>query len=854
MVKNTIFHHKRHTQKTDSINNWINFPICPTSTFFLLMVCYHFFSNFKGCENMKNRRIPRDKMKFYERTGGFFGEWTGTLRTKIRTAGKEYSPGLFLRGLALGAAGFMLGGAELYFSASPLGAAWLCAAPDGIPYILTGVLLSALLRGEEALVFSLSAVFAVALRVVVRCAIEPPKEGRMSEALFSESLYLRMATAAVAAFGVGFYRIFVGGFYVYDLCGCIASTVIAPVATALYMPLFAKNEDQLPEADSTAGKLLTEASFFALLFSLTLAARGIEFAGLSPLHIAVTASILYTVRTRGAARGIIAGALCGAVGGFEYFVTYAIGAAGAALFMNLSVLAAGVAIPICGAFRSLIFSDAEGFILLFPSQVAGLALFCLISLFCERVDLFRNKSESAATPSANPIDTRERMRELSAAFSGLAESFSELASTRRRPTEGELRAACDTVCDKVCLKCPNRNLCWNLEYASTLDIISKICSSVLSHGFVEVSDLPEYMRRRCPSIDEITDGVNRAATDLVRECLEDGRLAGFSADYRAVSAALAEAVAEDTRENSEDLERTERVGKILSEAGVRYSSVSVIGKRRIVVRAENVNLSRASLKAAQLRKELERELDCLLSPPTLAPSGAGVSLEFFSRRRFSVSFGAARSAAQSCDPCGDNICTIDNGDDYFYAVICDGMGQGSRAAFASGASVGFLKQMLEAKMSVETSLSVLNAWLRADREECSVSIDILKIDLLSGRGAIYKSGAAPSFLRRGRDVFPIEAEGFPIGILKQTNATRTDLTLSDGDVILMGSDGIDPDGRIVCGDEVWLLDILESVDPQRNESATLAAKRTVSAARQAGSSDDVCALYVALRDEPFEEE
>ena len=803
---------------------------------------------------MKNRRIPRDKMKPYERFGGFFGEFAGALRTMIRVTRKEYSPRLFLRGLALGAVGFLLHGAELYFSASPLGAAWLCAAPDGIPYILTGVLLSALLRGEEALVFSLSAVFAVALRIVVRCAIEPPKNESLTDALFSESVYLRMATSAVAAFAVGFYRIFVGGFYVYDLCGCIAATVIAPVATALYMPLFEKNEDQLPETDGMPGKLLYESAYFALLFSLTIAARGIEFAGLSPLHIAVTASILYTVRTKGAARGIIAGALCGAVGGFEYFVTYAIGAAGAALFMNLSVLAAGVAIPLCGAFRSLFFSDAEGFILLFPSQVAGLALFCLISMFDEKMASFHNRAEAKANPAANPTDSRERMRELSAAFSGLAESFSELASKRRRPTEGELRAACDAVCDKVCIKCPNRNLCWNLEYASTLDIISKICSSVTAHGFIEVSDLPEYMRRRCPSIDEITDGVNRAATDLVRECLEDGRLSGFSADYRAVSAALAEAVAEDTRENSEELERTERVAKILTSAGVKYSSVSVIGKRRITIKAENVNLSRASLKAAQLRKELERVLNCMLSPPTLTPSGTGLSLEFYSRRRFSVSFGAARSAAQTGDPCGDNICTVDKADDYFYAVICDGMGQGSRAAFASSASIGFLKQMLEAKMSVETSLSVLNAWLRADREECSVSIDILKIDLLSGKGAIYKSGAAPSFLRRGRDVFPIEAEGFPIGILKQTNATRTDLDLTDGDVILMGSDGIDPDGRIVCGDEVWLLDILESVDPQRNESATLAAKRTVSAARQAGSSDDVCALYVTLRSEPFEEE
>ena len=803
---------------------------------------------------MKNKRIPHDKMRGYERVGYFLCDCASALRERLRAVKKEYSPKTFMRELSLGAVGFLLGGAELYFSASPLGTAWLCAAPGGIPFILTGVLLSALIRGEEALVFSLSAVLSVSLRVVVRCVIEPPRDEGLRESLFSESIYLRMATAAVSAFAVGFYRIFVGGFYIYDLCGCVAATVIAPVATALYMPLFNKNEDQLPESESTAGRLLSEVAYFSILFSLTLASKGIDFAGLSPLHIAITSSILYTVKSRGAMRGIIVGALCGAVGGVEYFITYAVGAAGAALFMNLSLLAAGTAIPICGALRSLFVSDAEGFILLFPSQIAGLAVFCLVSLFHERMDLFEARIEGTQGSVQNSADSRDRMRELSSAFSKLAESFADLASKRRKPTEGELRTACDEVCDRVCLKCPNRNLCWNLEYASTLDIITKICSAVLSHGFVEAADLPEYMRRRCPSIDDITDGVNHAATNLIRECLEDSRLSGFSADYRAVSAALAEAVAEDTRENSEDLERTERVSGVLDRAGVKYSSVNVIGKRRISIRAENVNLSRASLKAAELRRQLEKTLGCILSPPTLTPSGNGIALEFFSRRKFSVSFGAARSPAENGEPCGDNICTVDNGDDYFYAVICDGMGQGSRAAFASGACVGFLKQMLEAKMSVETSLSVLNAWLRADREECSVSIDILKIDLLNGKGAIYKSGAAPSFLRRGRDVFPIESEGFPVGILKQTNSTRTDLSLSGGDVILMGSDGIDPDGRIVCGDEVWLLDILESVDPEKNESASIAAKRTVSAARQAGSSDDICALYVALRLEPFEKD
>ena len=802
---------------------------------------------------MRTRRIPRDKRNLAERAICAVAEWYENLSERLGAWGREYNARSLCRNLALGGAAFLLGGAEMYFSASPFGVAFICAAPNGMPYILIGVLLSALTRGEEALVFSLSALLAVGLRILVRCVVEPPRGGRIAEAIFGESTYLRMTTAAVSAFAFGFYRAFVGGFYIYDLGGCITATAVAPVLTALFIPLFAGNEYELPEKDTPSRRLISEAAYVTLLFCLTVAARGIELTGLSPVHIAVSAAVLYTVRTRGAARGVGVGLLCGAVAGLDYALVYAAGAVGAALFMNLSLLAAATAVPVCGAVRSALFSDAAGFITLFPSQVAGLAIFCLISLFTERMD-FLTRSPSKIEPAAEPMQSRARMQELSEAFSRLADSFSELARERRRPAEGELRAECDRVCDKVCLKCPKRNLCWNLEYASTLDIISKICNAVSSKGYVEANDLPEYIRRRCPSLDAITDGVNNAATRLIRDCLEDSRLSGFSADYRAVSAALAEAVCEDERESSEDIERTDRVRRVFERANIKFSSLSVTGKRRVVIRAENVSLARATVKAKELREMIERAVGVLLGPPVLTSEGKGMRLELAARRRFSVSFGAARSSAEKGDPCGDSICSIDSGEDYFYAVICDGMGQGIGAAFASSASIGFLKQMLEARMSVETSLSVLNAWLRADREECSVSIDILRVDLLTGKAAIYKSGAAPSFLRRGREVFPIESEGFPVGILKQTSSVRTDLELLAGDLILMGSDGIDPDGRIVGGDEVWLLDLLESVDPARPDALSLAAKRTVSAARQAGSEDDIGALYVALREEPFEEE
>ena len=187
---------------------------------------------------MKGRRIPRDKKSFFMRACEDVAGAAERAGKFIKRYKRESSAKMFCKNLALGGAGFLLAGAEIYFSASPFGIAWICAAPVGMPYILAGVLLSALTRGEEALVFSLSAIFAVGMRILARCAIEPPRGERISESIFRESCYLRMATSAVAAFAIGFYRAFVGGFYLYDLGGCITATVVSPVATALFLPLF----------------------------------------------------------------------------------------------------------------------------------------------------------------------------------------------------------------------------------------------------------------------------------------------------------------------------------------------------------------------------------------------------------------------------------------------------------------------------------------------------------------------------------------------------------------------------------------------------------------------------------------
>jgi stage II sporulation protein E len=152
--------------------------------------------------------------------------------------------------------------------------------------------------------------------------------------------------------------------------------------------------------------------------------------------------------------------------------------------------------------------------------------------------------------------------------------------------------------------------------------------------------------------------------------------------------------------------------------------------------------------------------------------------------------------------------------------------------------------MLAAGMSAPHALEAINTILRSAASECSVSLDLICIDTVSGEASIYKSGAAPTYLRRGGKVFPIDAPGVPIGILSEPELTRSDFTIRAGDLLLFSSDGVDADGSVADGRSVWLFDVIES-DLSEADMAT----RAVRTARQSGSRDDISVIVLKINAE-----
>jgi stage II sporulation protein E len=160
------------------------------------------------------------------------------------------------------------------------------------------------------------------------------------------------------------------------------------------------------------------------------------------------------------------------------------------------------------------------------------------------------------------------------------------------------------------------------------------------------------------------------------------------------------------------------------------------------------------------------------------------------------------------DTCGDTTGAFITDMSYFYSLISDGMGSGSEAAFTSNVCAMFIEKMLSAGNRADITLRMLNNVIRSENlglgSECSATVDLFELDLMSGAASFIKSGAAPTYVARGGTVYKISSRTMPVGIIKDADARITRFDTQKGDLIVLMSDGCCPDSE----DCAWLVEYL----------------------------------------------
>ena len=221
-----------------------------------------------------------------------------------------------------------------------------------------------------------------------------------------------------------------------------------------------------------------------------------------------------------------------------------------------------------------------------------------------------------------------------------------------------------------------------------------------------------------------------------------------------------------------------------------------------------------------------------------AAAGLGESVPAFAAER-PYRIGAVLRPKEGETVCGDSVSSFESGDGLLCLLLSDGSGSGESARRESALTSRLLRQFLEAGIDTEAALKTLNAALALRSEETGAfaTIDLMTVSLRSGETALYKYGAAPTYVKKGGSVRRITGHALPAGLREspaEPDVTR--LTLKPGSFAVMISDGVAD-----AMEDDWLQDLLagwEGEDPQ-----TLAGLVMQAAVRR-GALDDDCGVQV----------
>ena len=159
--------------------------------------------------------------------------------------------------------------------------------------------------------------------------------------------------------------------------------------------------------------------------------------------------------------------------------------------------------------------------------------------------------------------------------------------------------------------------------------------------------------------------------------------------------------------------------------------------------------------------------------------------------RFFLEHGLARAVKEGERISGDSFSFQGLPDGKWMLALCDGLGAGERANRESRQAVELLEHLLEAGFLPDTALRMLhNTLLMQEQELRPVTMDLAVVDLHTGIGDFYKSGAVTSFVKHETGTELPQPEALPTGYLPVLQPAHHVCRLQDGDYIIMMTDGM----------------------------------------------------------------
>lgn len=457
-------------------------------------------------------------------------------------------------------------------------------------------------------------------------------------------------------------------------------------------------------------------------------------------------------------------------------------------------------------------------------------------------------------PPAPPVQT-QGLGGAARKLSAVADTLSDIADTvnavcqRQLPPKGEtFDFVVEQVARTTCQSCTRRSRCWVRGYATAMDGLYHLKPTLESKGRVEVEDLPGQLAGCIHPADLCTAANHgyrlwrsrrqtRARAVTLRAALTE--------QYSALAGALAQLAGKLGQAGLPDPRREARVAQLFAELGLDALECSVTADLAGRLTA-NVTICRTRFtpdEVAGLTDEMTRICRRDMDTPEITHCRTVTMLCFGEKPLFTVEFGAAAHAAGGQSVSGDALDQFCDTSGRAQMLLCDGMGTGRAAAVDGQMAAKLTAQLLRAGFAAESAARLVNValGLKGAEQEAGATLDLLTVDLYTGRAGLFKAGAAPSFLVRGGVPRMLDGASLPMGVLDSLVGRSTTFALDAGDWVVLVSDGALTDGSD------WLMQQLQLCAKLGHTPKQAAETVADAAARRAGAKqDDITVAVLAM--------
>lgn len=562
--------------------------------------------------------------------------------------------------------------------------------------------------------------------------------------------------------------------------------------------------------------------------------------------------ILMGARHRQEAGGAICGTAAGisvglAGGGYGYVMgAYTLGGLAAGIFGRVGRVATAAAFIIINTVVALLSMDYAGANnAIFEVFAASLIFVAIPDRLTARIP---NRRAIPAQEGDSQMVLAERLEDVSGALREIGSTTRAVSDKLLEKKDTGISSVSTRVAERVCAPCGMKTNCWQLRHSVVQTALDDSLSILRKDGMISREQLPRHFQQHCCRMDEMTAELNaQFGAYLARDGVQR-KVARVRAVLTDQFEGLAEMLEELAGElcSSQPLEprQADRVKEYFARLGIAPHRLSCTLDRfsRVTVELVVPGYQAAKLSKAQVALDLCSLLEAEFDLPEIIRREKLTTFLFREKAIYTVELGAYQLASGGNRLCGDAYDIIRNHRGCAHLILSDGMGSGGSAAVDSTMTCELLNRLVSVGISYEAALKLVNSALLVKSGEESLStVDVCTLDLFSGKARFYKAGAAPTFLLKGGKAGSLESASLPAGILHGVSFERSSVTLHEGDVVVMVSDGVTSTGADWVRSE---LSASQELDMQHlSEKLAVTAKMR----RNDGRDDDITVVAAALR-------